>query len=86
MAQSFGPVGANDQIAVSVDLDKASNAIPQFSAGRDYQWGVLLVELNPYRRLRYLGGGHTFRFERTGGGGSGGAGGGSPPATATPRG
>ena len=27
-----------------------------------YQWGVLLVEMNPYRRLRYMGGGNGFQF------------------------
>lgn len=85
MGQGFGPVGAGTGSEVVVNLDKTADALPQLLvSGQDYEWGVLLVELNPYRRLRYLGGGHRFRFERSGGG-SGGGGGGAPP-TATPRG
>ncbi|MEM7129526.1 MAG: protein kinase [Chloroflexota bacterium] len=81
MAHSFGPVGAKTETTVSVNLDAASDAIPQFASGRDYQWGVLLVELNPYRRISHLGGSQLFRYERSGGNGGGG-----PRPTNTPRG
>jgi hypothetical protein len=89
MSNSFGPAGSIKETAIAVDLDKTADILPQFfQSGQDYEWGVLLVELNPYRRLQYLGGGHRFRFERSsGGGGGGGGGGGSAPApTNTPRG
>ena len=83
MATGFGPVGAKKEIAVEVNLDSTADTLPHLlRSGADYQWGVLLVELNPYVRLTYLGGGHQFRYERSGGGGGGG---GSAP-TSTPRG
>lgn len=86
MSSSFGPAGSIKETALTVDLDKTADVLPHlFQSGQDYQWGVLLVELNPYRRLQYLGGGHRFRFERSSGGGGSGGGGGPPP-TNTPRG
>jgi hypothetical protein len=85
MGNSFGPAGSIKETTLSVDLDKSADILPHlFQSGQDYEWGVLLVELNPYRRLQYLGGGHRFRFERSGG--SGGGGGGGPAPTNTPRG
>ena len=84
MQDSFGPIGAQAATEVFADLDKVANILPNLLiSGRDYQWGVLIVELNPYRRILYLGGGHQFRFERSGGGG-GGDGGGPAPNTPTP--
>ncbi|MEZ4716134.1 MAG: hypothetical protein R2851_08600 [Caldilineaceae bacterium] len=47
---------------MQVDLDATSSSLPQLNFGTDYQWGVLLVELDPYRRLSYLGGGQFFRL------------------------
>ncbi|MEZ4713887.1 MAG: protein kinase [Caldilineaceae bacterium] len=84
----FSPVGAGVATEVVADLDKAaSNLSHLLIGGQEYEWGVLLVELNPYRKLQYLGGGHRFRFEfSNSGGGGGGGGGGSAPPTATPRG
>ena len=77
----FGPVGAKLENAVTVNLDKTADILPSLLiSGREYEWGVLLVELNPYKRLQFLGSSHRFRFERSGGGG-----GGAPPPTATPR-
>ena len=35
-----------------------------------YQWGVLLVETNPYKRLHYMGGDNGFQFTDPDGGGS----------------
>jgi hypothetical protein len=59
---------------LTVDLDKAADALPNLlQVGQEYQWGILLVELNPYQRVQYLGGGQRFRFERSNGGGGGGA-------------
>ncbi|MBK8050712.1 MAG: hypothetical protein IPK16_28550 [Anaerolineales bacterium] len=86
MASGFGPVGYTTANAVTVDLEKTADVIPHlFASGRDYRWGVLLVEREPYRRIQYLGGNQPFRFERAGGGGSGG-GGDSPTATPVPDG
>ena len=84
MGPSFSPVGAGKESSYTVDLDKASEILSALLiSGREYEWGVLLVELNPYHRLRYLGGGHRFLFQHTGGGG--GSSGGGPAPTATPR-
>ena len=87
MNSSFGPAGSTRETSLTVDLDKAADALPHLlQSGQEYQWGVLLVELNPYQRVQYLGGGHRFRFERSSGGGGGDGGGGGPPPTNTPRG
>ena len=85
MSSAFGPVGSIKEMMITVDLDKTADTLPAlFQSGQNYEWGVLLVELNPYRRLQYLGGGQRFRFERSSGGGGGGEG--APAPTNTPRG
>jgi hypothetical protein len=67
MAHGFSPVGAGAASVVSVNLDKAAESLPHLlESGNVYQWGVLLVEVNPYRRLQYVGGGHQFRFAGVG--------------------
>lgn len=87
LGSSFGPAGSIKETTLTVDLDKTADVLPHlFQPGQDYEWGVLLVELNPYRRLQYLGGGQRFRFERSSGGGGGGGGGSAPAPTNTPRG
>ena len=65
----FGPTGAVTTTSVTVNLDEAAAVLPdQLQYDKEYEWGVLLVELNPYHRLQYLGGGHHFIFKRSGGG------------------
>lgn len=87
MTNSFSPSGADKATSRSVNLDKFSEANPNLLGnGKEYQWGVLLVELNPYRPLQYLGGGHHFRFETTQGGGGDGGGGTSPTPPVTTQG
>lgn len=87
MGNGFGPAGAVKEVALTVDLDKTANILPNlFQPGQDYQWGILLVELNPYRRLRYLGGDHKFSFEQTNGDSGSNDGSNSPASTNTPRG
>lgn len=62
-----------DGISVAVPAESQSLAInlhqldiifrDRFGPG-EYQWGLLLVQVEPaYKRLAYLGGGHTFIFE-----------------------
>jgi hypothetical protein len=85
LRDSFGPVGASTETAITVNLDKTVEVLPdRLMPGHDYEWGVLLVEVEPYQRLQFLGGGHRFHFELSGGGGGGGRSG--SPATPTPRG
>jgi hypothetical protein len=62
MADSFSPIGAGPATQVTVNFDRAIASMSQLEAGADYHWGVLLVTLNPYRRIQYLGGGHRFRL------------------------
>lgn len=48
----------------SVDFEMLSRTLPHLlQGGEEYMWGVLLVEISPYRRLQYLGGGQRFQFE-----------------------
>ena len=66
LAFGFGLVGATKKLSINIDLDRIADSLPQFFYPQvDYQWGILLVELQPYKRLAFLGGGHLFRFERT---------------------
>lgn len=71
MKSGFGPIGSKKELEATFDLDKVSDDFaknqngPQLESGRDYIWGVLLVEFEPdYRRLQYLGEGQQFRYER----------------------
>jgi uncharacterized protein YraI len=64
MLNSFSPVGASTATRVLVNLTKARASLSQLRLGADYQWGILLVTLHPYRRLQYLGGGHPFQLGR----------------------
>ena len=81
---SFSPAGASKATEVTVNLDKFAEAKPGLlQHDKVYEWGVLLVELNPYRKLHYLGGGHHFTFKRSGGGGGGGT---SPTPSVTTQG
>lgn len=101
VANGFSPPGAVRATSVTIDLDRFA-ASEQGSRllirSRRYQWGVLLVETSPFKRLRHLGGAHTFVFGAEGSSNSGNGSSGSnndgspaeppsrPPDTATPRG
>jgi uncharacterized protein YraI len=74
IAKGFGLVKPTTETSVNVDLDKLRSILSQLTYGKEYQWGVLLVQLHPYRRLQLLGSGHRFLFatpESAGGGGIG---------------
>ena len=72
MRDGFGPVGSIKETAVTVDLDRAADALAQLEYGKDYLWGVLLVEIDPsYRRLSVLATGARFQLSGSGGGGGG---------------
>lgn len=72
MSQGFGPVGSTKETRVTVDLEKAVESIPGFDFGKDYEWGVLLVELAPtYRRVAHLETGSRFVVAGASGGGDG---------------
>ena len=62
LAQSFGLVQTKTESGTTVDLDKLSTILPQLQWGKEYQWGILLVQARPYRRLQYIGGGQPFLF------------------------
>ena len=84
MAGGFGPVGAQSESQVSVDLTKAARFIPQLQPGKSYEWGILLVETSPYRRVAYLGGNQPFELAGAGGGSGGGGGGGDDGGSVEP--
>jgi hypothetical protein len=70
MADGFGPVGSIKDTSVTVDLDQVADRLPQLERNRNYYWGVLLVELEPYRRITHLGTGNQFLVPGGAGGGS----------------
>jgi hypothetical protein len=64
MISGFSPLNALPETIRTVNLNKAAETLPHLlQVGKDYKWGVLLVQRNPYQRIKYLGGGHQFRFE-----------------------
>lgn len=65
LENGFGLAAASSATTISIDLDQAADRLPQLQAGRDYKWGVLVVNRNPYQRLIFLGAEHQFRFERS---------------------
>lgn len=65
MVAGLGPVGAGQYTEIRVDLDQAIDRIPQLNSGRQYRWGILLVETDPYRRLSFMGQSHSFQLERS---------------------
>ncbi len=71
MVAGFSPIGARPDTEVRVNLEDTASSLTLLNFGEDYQWGVLLVQLEPYQRLAYLGGAHPFRFVSSGGGGGG---------------
>ena len=68
MVDGFGPVGSIKKTSVEVNMESTANNLAQLDYNRDYVWGVLLVELEPYRRIAELGAGSHFQIP---GGGSG---------------
>jgi uncharacterized protein YraI len=85
LAKGFGLVGPKTESAVDVDLDKMDLLLPQLQSGKEYAWGVLLVQIRPYRPLQYLGGGHRFLFGApASAGGSDGGGDAAPGADPAP--
>lgn len=66
LKNGFSPIGARPETFVSVDLNQTLVSLPTLlQSGRDYLWGVLLVRIDPYERIKILGDGHQFRFELT---------------------
>ncbi|MEZ4662909.1 MAG: protein phosphatase 2C domain-containing protein [Caldilineaceae bacterium] len=61
--------GPNTSVAVSSSI-AAENGLGDV----EIEWGVLLVNIRPYERIKYLGGEREFRFEGSGGGSGGGSG------------
>lgn len=62
MRDEFSLVAATKASVVSIDLENALAFMLQLRTERHYKWGVLLVELTPYRRIQFLRGEHTFRL------------------------
>lgn len=84
MRNGFGPVGMSTATEVIVNLDAAVEILEQLIPGEDYEWGVLLVQAQPYQRIQFLGASHHFRLEQEQSGGDSDSG--SPRPTNTPRG
>lgn len=81
MSTSFGPAGVTTETSMTVALDKAASALPNLLVrDREYEWGVLLVQTDPYQRIGLISNRHRFFFGNApsggGGGDSGGGGGG----------
>lgn len=62
LTAGMGLAGTTKDTGLLIDLDGASNAVQQFSAG-DYLWGVVLVNEGPYAPLQLVSEARSFRFD-----------------------
>ncbi len=62
----FGLAVPTSDNAIAVDLDALDETLGPLLDPGFYQWGLLLVEVDPYRRLEYLGSGNDFYFANFG--------------------
>jgi hypothetical protein len=75
MTAGFGLAAPTADLRIRVNLTKLDDVLgPRLEPGA-YQWGVLLVQREPYTRLRLLGEPRTFHYFRAGDSGSSGGGG-----------
>ncbi|MEM7127353.1 MAG: protein kinase [Chloroflexota bacterium] len=68
VANSFGLAASTNNTSVAVDLSALDNALGDLLEPGIYNWGVLLVQKDPYRRVQYLGGGWQYEYIRSSGG------------------
>ena len=66
LQHGFGLAAPTANNAVAVDLDALDETLGSLLEPGLYRWGLLLVEVSPYHRLDYLGGGHEFFFANFG--------------------
>ena len=79
LTSAFGLAAPTLETWESVDLNALDHALGNLLQPGEYEWGVLLVQTSPYRRIAFLGDAHHFKFSRTyGDGGSGGESSGEP--------
>ena len=69
----FGLATPTGNSAIAINLDALDETLGPLLDPGLYQWGLLLVEVTPYRRLAYVGGGNDFRFTNFGTTGSAGS-------------
>ncbi|MCB9138415.1 MAG: protein kinase [Caldilineaceae bacterium] len=81
ITQGFGMAAPTTGNQVSIDLTALDNSGNHPLEPGEYQWGLLLVQVEPsYQRLQFMDAQSAFRFYRAGSGSSGGDPGG-PPST-----
>lgn len=76
MASGFGLASPTTNSNVTVNLTALDDQLGPLLDSGNYEWGVLLVQTSPYKRLRFLDATHKFAYSRDGGGGSKGSSGG----------
>ena len=77
MMRGFGLSSPTTNSRMSVDLDALDVIVGDLLEPGEYYWGLILVQVEPYRRLQFLGQQRRFQFIRD----SGSSGGGSPGIT-----
>lgn len=71
MGQGFGMASPTTNLSVNLDLESLDERLGNLFDLGEYNWGVLLVRTTPtYERIKYLGGGRSFIYARSGGSGS----------------
>lgn len=71
MGNGFGMAAPTTNLNVILDLDRLDEQLGDLFDTGEYNWGILLVRTTPaYERIKYLGGGNRFIYQRNGGSGS----------------
>ncbi|MCB0132523.1 MAG: protein kinase [Caldilineaceae bacterium] len=73
IASGFGLAAPTTSERVTVNLDQLDQTLGDLLEPGDYQWGLLLVQTEPYQRLQFLGQQQSFQYVRNSSGSSGGA-------------
>ncbi len=65
MRHGFGLAAPTTGTSTTVDLAALDDVLGERLEPGTYQWGILLVRTTPaYERIRYLGGGWRFNYQR----------------------
>jgi hypothetical protein len=82
LQNGFGLAAPTTGTSVTVNLSKLDDQLGQMLDPGEYFWGLLLVQVEPYQRIQFLGESHLFTFFREGdSGSSGGGSNGDPPSS-----
>ena len=72
MARGFGLAAPTTGNRISADLVDLDARLGDLLGPGDYNWGLIMVQTDPYRRIQFLGQQHRFQYVRNAGSSGGG--------------